>query len=157
MIGWFFILPAFPKRWISKINVCDSFLIFNWPIGRSISNSISLHSRWELLKVHHILRQCSCFIWENIANLSQFFIQITWLSLRRHIFALVKHSRIIFNQHALKEFDHFLRDQERTRHKVHHGQEPSAKENQNLIIPILMIICITCIWWRSANVIVLRR
>ena len=157
MISWSFILPAFPKRWISKINVRDSFFIFNWSMNRSISNSISLHPRWELLKLHHILSQCSCFIWEDIANLSQFFIQITWLSLCGHILGLVKHGHIIFNQHTLKEFDHFLRDQKRTRHKVHHGQKPCAKENQNGIIPICMIKWIELIWWRSTKVILVGR
>lgn len=152
-----FIFPIWPELRISKVDVGQSLFIFDRAMCRRIWDSIRNHSCWKLFKVHHILRQSTCLVWEYITNLSQFFVQVAWLGLSRHIFGFIKHCGVVFDLNSLEEFNHFLRDQKRTWYEIHHGQKPSTKENSHLFHLIFytryFIISIQYVWWRTFDTI----
>ena len=66
--------------------------------------SIGLSPSGELFELHDVTSESSSFIRENIFNLSEFFIQITWLCFHFNSSFLIEHVDIVGHKYCLVKF-----------------------------------------------------
>lgn len=85
----------------------------------------------ESLELHNVLRECACLVRKDVANLSEFLIEIAGLRLGRLVLLLIIHHPVPLYKDALAKLHSFERHEQRDGDEVHEGEHPFSETQYN--------------------------
>lgn len=116
MILMWFIIHVIYENSIFKVEVCD--ILFNWISALAAFNTVRVLSNRVFPVLHQVACKSSCFIWENIVNLTELLIEVACLYFSREISFSFVDVCIPLNKLSLKELDDFQGHNEGDRNEI---------------------------------------
>ena len=115
-------ITSFSLRGIFKVWLIPRCIIV-WIVDFTVASQ----SCTEAAELHHVRGECSSFVWENVRNLAELFVEVWRLNSCWHISFRIVDVYVPCNEHCLREFHDFHGDEERDWDHIGEQEDPSEE------------------------------